>query len=250
MNAASRKVKQATYRVLAACSSALGLKMLVPNCALAEREPGRPTITVQVYNYAEVSSGTLRRAEEEATRILAAAGIRTEWVDCSRFQGSSPIQSGPVNEVTEQCNRILDGTDILLRILPGSSPASHAFGETMFGFAEGGDVATVFYKRVANLTSGWDGDEHETPILLGDVVAHEIGHLLLGTNSHSPTGIMSAKWDREYLRLARMGFQRFSPGQSSSMRATLLLRNRQLAELGPRDTAPETTALGQAGGCR
>jgi len=31
--------------------------------------------------------------------------------------------------------------------------------------------------------------------LLGRVTAHEIGHLLLGTNSHTLAGIMRAKWN-------------------------------------------------------
>ena len=110
-----------------------------------------------------------------------------------------------------------------MRILPGSTPSRHAFGEATLGFAEGGNLASVFYKRVEDLTWFLDGhDEHETPMLLGDVIAHEIGHLLLGTNSDSPTGIMSAKWDREYLRLGQMGFQRFSPEQGAAMRKTLL----------------------------
>jgi hypothetical protein len=29
---------------------------------------------------------------------------------------------------------------------------------------------------------------------LGHVIAHEIGHLLLGANSHSPVGIMRPQW--------------------------------------------------------
>jgi hypothetical protein len=85
-------------------------------------------------------------------------------------------------------------------------------------------VASVFYKRVENLSWRLDENKQQTPVLLGDVIAHEIGHLLLGTNSHSPTGIMSARWDRDYLRLALMGLQLFSPEQSSAMRETVLRR--------------------------
>jgi hypothetical protein len=29
---------------------------------------------------------------------------------------------------------------------------------------------------------------------LGHVMAHEVGHLLLGTSSHTPTGLMIADW--------------------------------------------------------
>lgn len=203
------------------CSWALALTMVVSGNALAAPQPDSK-ITVRVLNYAKVSTGVLGDAENEASRIFTLAGINTEWVDCPVSRAQVRPKSEPVNEVSRYCARPLDGTDILLRVLPGSTPARHAFGERLFGFAEGKSVASVFFKRIENLTLGLDGDEHETPVLLGDVIAHEIGHLLLGTNSHSATGIMSARWDREYLRLARMGFQRFSPEQSSAMRQTVL----------------------------
>jgi len=40
--------------------------------------------------------------------------------------------------------------------------------------------------------------------LLGHALAHEIGHLLLGPNSHSRTGIMRAHWNHDEIeRIAR-----------------------------------------------
>src|SRR5439155_10444253 len=36
--------------------------------------------------------------------------------------------------------------------------------------------------------------------LLGRVVAHEVGHLLLGTTAHSATGLMRARWNDEEAR--------------------------------------------------
>jgi hypothetical protein len=85
-------------------------------------------------------------------------------------------------------------------------------------------VASVFYARVEDLVLSVNGGKREAPVILGDVIAHELGHLLLGTNSHSPAGIMCAEWDKEYLRLAVMGFQKFSPEQSALMRATVVRR--------------------------
>ena len=40
-------------------------------------------------------------------------------------------------------------------------------------------------------------------MILGHAVAHEIGHLLLRTMTHSTTGLMCALWDREDLKRAR-----------------------------------------------
>jgi hypothetical protein len=36
--------------------------------------------------------------------------------------------------------------------------------------------------------------------ILGSVIARELGHLLLGANSHSRSGLMRAVWSREELR--------------------------------------------------
>jgi hypothetical protein len=53
------------------------------------------------------------------------------------------------------------------------------------------------------------------------VMAHEIAHLLLGTNSHAAEGIMRAQWQREELLSASKGELLFTPGQSRVMRQRL-----------------------------
>lgn len=188
-----------------------------------------PTATIRVYNYAAVSNAVLKDAEKETARIFTAAGINTAWLDCS---GSRvPPRSGltQAGEVTTPCSASIGG-DIVLRILSRSSPASTAFRDTMFGFAEGGFVASVFYARLQDVADGVYGNRSAISLILGDVIAHEMGHLLLGTNSHSRTGIMNGKWDPEYLRLAAEGFQTFSTKQSAVMRATVLRRQHENAQ--------------------
>jgi hypothetical protein len=71
--------------------------------------------------------------------------------------------------------------------------------------------------------------------MLGHVISHEIGHLLLGTNSHSPSGIMRAQWDREQLSLAVAGLLTFTKSQSRRM-TDRLPKNASAAECSPGDT--------------
>ncbi len=47
------------------------------------------------------------------------------------------------------------------------------------------------------------------PVILGHAAAHEIGHLLLGSNSHSPQGLMRARWSRQDLQNAGIGQSSF-----------------------------------------
>jgi hypothetical protein len=55
----------------------------------------------------------------------------------------------------------------------------------------GGTLATVFTDRIAWLAAL---SRAKYTDLLGRAVAHEIGHLLIGTNEHSASGLMRAIW--------------------------------------------------------
>ena len=85
--------------------------------------------------------------------------------------------------------------------------------------AEGtGCYTDVFYERAAKLQSAWNVNLSDT---LGAVMAHEIGHLLLGSNSHTPAGIMRARWEGQELNRMARGNLLFTESQSDQMRAKL-----------------------------
>ena len=60
-----------------------------------------------------------------------------------------------------------------------------------------GRLAYVFYPRVALLARGAPYNAESR--ILGHVIAHEMGHLLLPPNSHSQSVVMLADWDSEHL---------------------------------------------------
>ena len=96
-------------------------------------------------------------------------------------------------------------------------------GDAVFGIAflssDGeGAYSDVFYDSVKKLHEEWPT---RTPILLGHVIAHEIGHLLLGTNAHSWMGIMRSQWQGEELQSIAMGKLLFTPPQIESLKARL-----------------------------
>jgi hypothetical protein len=55
--------------------------------------------------------------------------------------------------------------------------------------------------------------------ILGHAVAHEIGHLLMGTNSHSPHGLMREGWKVNDLREMSQRHLLFSKEEVERMRA-------------------------------
>ena len=62
---------------------------------------------------------------------------------------------------------------------------------------------------------------------LGHVMAHELGHLLLGSNSHSGMGIMRAHWQSEELRRLSRGGLWFTNEQADRMTGKLYRSRRQ-----------------------
>jgi len=65
----------------------------------------------------------------------------------------------------------------VLRVL--SEPTQDKFQDTVFGFAVVPILASVYYDHALR-TAKKDNAEYEVPIILGSVIAHEVGHLLLG----------------------------------------------------------------------
>ncbi|MGC9997313.1 MAG: hypothetical protein ABSE79_18500 [Terriglobia bacterium] len=218
MKVASKRKGKAGRRAGVGLGFCLALAMFPFTLAFAGAQPDAK-ITVRVYNYAHVPSGALAGAETEARRILTAAGVDSLWLDCFGPRGQFR------SEANEGCAGLLGGRVLAVRILPGTTLAKAAFHDTVFGFAEGTAVASVFYGRITDFAYGVDGQDWEIPLILGDAMTHELGHLLLGSGSHSPTGIMCGQWDRDYLRLALMGRQLFTPQQSALLQVNVLLRN-------------------------
>ena len=59
--------------------------------------------------------------------------------------------------------------------------------------------------------------------MLAYVIAHEIGHLLLPGNAHSPTGVMQAGWDKALVHDAARGSLTFTEAQAARIRGVSLI---------------------------
>jgi hypothetical protein len=179
------------------------------------------TMTVRVYDYAAVPPGTLRGAEEEASRILRAAGVELAWLDCPESGG---VAKNPA------CEPPLGATGIDLRILDPAMAARIKPGREQLGFAlpsarlGSASDAWVFYHRVEQLAESKVADRAQ---ILGHAIAHEVGHLLLGPDRHSSRGIMRANWDRGYLQDAARGQLLFTREQAEFIRAEVGGRREQ-----------------------
>jgi hypothetical protein len=127
----------------------------------------------------------------------------------------------PATERQGLCLESPGSANVELRIL--GQPAKILFRDTVFGFALQPDRASVYYNQVVILAQG-DDAESASRIILGCMMAHEIGHLLLGSDSHSENGIMRGQWEREDVWQAMVRRKLFTAEQAKRIRADLRRR--------------------------
>ena len=184
-------------------------------------------VTVFVYNYAEVGDRILSQAEAAASRIFASAEIEVAFL---RFP-PSPRR----DDQEEVRRRRLSPADLFLRIHARSANLSRPESHYSLGYAliqEGQAsprIAGVLFQKVEEVVRlSVDSFSLErrrigladryVAALLGHVIAHEIGHLLLGTNEHARSGLMQARWDARARAFAMTRRLHFTDAESRKIR--------------------------------
>lgn len=202
---------------------AVVLAILVATLSAFARErneviPGtKLTVQLNVYNYALVEAGELTQAQAAAAHVLRGAGVEAAWRDC-------PL-AGEGASTGQECGNA-HGV-LAVRILPQEMAERLARDSGSLGFAQLGDngapghVVSVFYDRVKPLAADLGCSK---TVILGYAMAHEIGHLLLGADSHCPNGVMRANWTEKELLSASTGRFGFFPWQAARMRAEVRRR--------------------------
>lgn len=190
--------------------------------ASAANRAGKPlpelTLTVCLYNYAKVPDGDMRRAENEARRVIESADVETIWLDCT---ASSPASRPYPGNLYHECTGSpVAGRIVTLRVLNRLEYKGAKLSSGAVGYANRPILAAVLYDRLEAIADR-DGYAEDAPVLLGDIMAHELGHLFLGPTGHSPIGIMRGRWDATQLRHAVQGTLKFTSEESSEIRGVI-----------------------------
>ncbi len=161
------------------------------------------TISVLLIDTCGAPKGVISAAQKDATRILAAAGVSLDWQPSTKPGGLS------LRLVAQ-------------RIVPAKDEAlGYSFVDPTSG--EQGHLADLLYPAIEQTARQWQAG---VSTILGAVMAHEIGHLLLDSHAHSSSGVMSASFGYTQITQAGKGELLFTADQAARIRSQVALRKR------------------------
>lgn len=182
---------------------AVGMVVTGGSVAAAQNPEDALTVTLHMTNHAAVSPKELAAAEAYASAIYRAAGIQTVWTETPWAPGET---GSPHLRV------VILSLEMTAKKCKESQLDETVMGIAVDGASDGsGRIAYIFADRIGQMAM-----QHlaKFPRGLGHIMAHEIGHLLLGVHSHAPAGLMAVSW-----RPLETHLQTLTPEQAQIIRA-------------------------------
>lgn len=174
-----------------------------------------PRLAWRIIDYAAVPPNVLQTAKVEAESLYAGIGV-----DMRIEAEASP--DGP---------RLVTVIILDAHMAEQKDLSTHALGSAPGTPTQRGSIAYILYDRVESTARRHARAAGE---LLGLVMAHEIGHLLLPYNAHVANSIMQADWDSTFMTAVpnvtftadHAAFIRSELGDPAGSRAALASENR------------------------
>ena len=161
-------------------------------------------LVVRVYDSAGARPVDVERARASVGAILTSVGIDPIWRPCHVSTCTGPVKP---HEVVVR----------LVTSRPGSATGSLGF--SLIDVSQhAGSLGTIYIDRVHALATQSGVEEGD---LLGRAIAHEIGHLLIGTSGHARSGLMRAVWVTSELRRGQPSDWVFSRREGAELRRHL-----------------------------
>ena len=152
-------------------------------------------ITIVIRNFAGLSQAEIDTAATTTAAIYRDIGIRVIWEQSNQF----PVDP---NRTVDICQ-----APLVIDLVPGTAAQQAMMGPNSLGDAALNDgYARVFMPRIDGLTQGRKPSLRAE--VLGHVIAHEVGHLLLGRRSHAAAGLMAPTLDVRLAAQHALGFHR------------------------------------------
>lgn len=162
-----------------------------------------------IYDHAHVGEETLANAENTTSGIFRQAGIQLVWREGFAYAAERRNAAVRIPE---------DPATLIVKLQPESEAAGYGVRPMCGGI--GLPSGAIIFVR------------HFDSARLGVVMAHEIGHMVLGANAHAIVGIMRATLPPEDWAQGERGTLGFTRSQRKQIREWIDRRMRQSAEVG------------------
>jgi len=167
-------------------------------------------MNVAVCNLDGVREPIVAAAKAETELVYRAAGVTIVWRNCDALPGAAELERDPW---------------FIIRLRTGKPPATvgpaslDVMGKA-FVEDDGGYMADAYFQAIEATSERHRGD---SGVLLGFVMAHELGHLLLGAG-HTSDGVMQAAWGQKQMDALRQRWLRFTNESAERIRRALEAR--------------------------
>jgi hypothetical protein len=167
-------------------------------------------MNISVCNLGEASQKSVTSAETEVSAFFRAANVNVVWKSCDDLPGTT---------LPTVRWFVLRLRDIKPSSLPVTSTSLDVLGRAFLADNGNGDIADAYFEAIKDLAGQYRAD---AGTLLGYVIVHELGHLLLGPG-HVANGVnvMRAKWSPDELRALKQRWLRFTKPQEASIHLAL-----------------------------
>jgi hypothetical protein len=161
-------------------------------------------LTLVIYDHAHVGPETLAATQNTVSAIFEHANVQLNWRDGFAYAAE---RHQPLNPPPE------DPATLVIKLQPESEAVRYGVKSVCggIGFPSG---AIVFVRS-------------SDPTRLGYVIAHELGHMMLGANAHAVVGIMRATLLPEDWEKAAQGILGFTHSQNQQIRMWIDQRSRR-----------------------
>jgi hypothetical protein len=192
--------------------TAITMLMAAVNATASNQQGPDFTVHVFVTFEAHVSGSLIMGARSCASKLLAATGVKLIWHDT------------PIGDAA-------GANSLAMTFLPGA-PVSDRTGRNAnalavaLPYASTGQQILVFNDRVTNFVAPYG---RRSRVVLGHILAHEIGHVLENMARHSNTGLMRAHWSHDDISTMIWTGLPFAPEDKALIRARMEFVNRPAA---------------------
>ena len=212
---AAHGLARTAYVLVLRCVVVVLLLVLQSSAAAAG---GLAAVTVRIYNQSGDPLPRVQAAQRLVSALFQDADLEIRWRLCRSA-------TGPWAGQPDRCDDALGFDEVVVRV----ARANTAISGEVLGYAHvdtqerAGVLATVFLDHIKSRA---DADGVPREHLLGLSIAHELGHLLMGTAVHGKRGLMKAGWSPADIQWGPRARWSFSPSETHELAVGLSMRSK------------------------